>query len=209
MATTGMKEVVIVERLDGGAPEDPGCYRCTKEGCSWQIQDGKRRTPRKHVVEIHGSEMKLKRLVEYKRKGTLSEGERKARKAVHNANRRRKRKVSENADGGDDDDAMMMMIVIIIVALVVILIVMVMTMMRIMILVVLLVASGGAGCAVEGLTQMDITMCFWQEREKVQAESQMVAPMDVDDGGDDDGGYHKNQVSPTCGDVIILSLALS
>ena len=79
MATTGMKEVVVVERLDGGAPEDPGCYRCTKEGCSWQIQDGHRNSPRKHVTDVHGSQMKLKRLVEYKRKGTFSEEERKAR----------------------------------------------------------------------------------------------------------------------------------
>ena len=68
---------------------------------------------------------------------------------------------------------------------------------------VVLLPAGSSGCAVEALTQMDITICVWQKTEKLQAESQRGVPMDVDDGGDDGGGYHKKQVSPTCDDVII------
>ena len=93
-----MAEVVIVERLDGGGPHDKGCYRCTKEGCMWQLKDGGRTAPSGHIQHAHpGSRVKVRRMVRYARKGSLTEAERKAKRAELERTRNRRRKVGADS----------------------------------------------------------------------------------------------------------------
>lgn len=56
--------IILVERLDGGGPQENGHFRCTAEGCGWQSARASRKAPSKHVRTKHeGCKCKVQRLV--------------------------------------------------------------------------------------------------------------------------------------------------
>lgn len=63
----------LVLRLDQGPSNTTGHYRCTVPRCDWQVEAASGATPYKHMMHVHGAEV---RKVEYqtkKRKQTVEE----------------------------------------------------------------------------------------------------------------------------------------
>ena len=90
-----LQNLVVILRLDGGAPDEKGSYQCGKEGCSWEATRANRKTPQNHVRRHHpGCKAKLERLVPYKRRGALDIEEQKRRKSIRDKTQYERRRVS-------------------------------------------------------------------------------------------------------------------
>ena len=93
------KELVIVERLDDGSPKEKGCYRCTKEGCAWELKNGSRAAPSNHAKHAHeGSGAKIIRSVAYLER---KEEDRIMKRSQYYRARYLRRKVGIRYEGGE------------------------------------------------------------------------------------------------------------